>query len=415
METQTPNTHKKKKPKSHKLETTIQVINEEQTKTPPIIGYFPSGVDPITTNQSSSSNPPIITTLRNTKKPRRLELVVKPFNSKVDYVGTNYSGEAAAGRLGVNRLAVVDKLSRTITFIPIASGKVFRLEPKVRKADKSTEEPATPAKELSLDEVKQRMGKITAAFGTKAALSQQRKKLQLEKLDNPESKQEMNQILQHAPVDKAAIESASNNTNPNLPPHDVNANTPQSAYPLNKIILSGELGYINDILHLLQAGEELKPDVYPRFVCNRSHKVVLLEDEEEKTKVAGILTYITHLVNFKNKNSLEGFESAKHTKIPSMLLQKFTKMFLDPVKNRISDDKIEAMLSYVLVLTLHIDEFESDFTDIAKDLKMSAVSLRPYLLNLGCKIRNRGGVAIATLPTPLKFETANKRKRKGRY
>ncbi|KAK9726925.1 hypothetical protein RND81_05G246200 [Saponaria officinalis] len=421
METQsnpqeTPYTHKKKKQKSGKLsgeiDTVIQVINEEQGKTPPIVGYFPSGIDPI--NKNKSNNLTAVNTLRNQKKPRRIELVVKPHGCRVDYVGTNYSGEAAAGKLGVNRLALVDKVSGTIQFIPIVSGKVFRLEPKVSRSDKSGEEPATPVKtELTNVEMKEKLGNLTAQYGTSAALKKARKAQQLNELDDPDSRQELNQILELTKVDKKAIESVNTNTNRNIPPHDVSANTPANAYPLNKIIHSGELDYVNDILQLLQAGEELKPDVYPTFVCNRSHKVVLLKDEEEKRKVAGILSYITHLVNFKNKHSLDGFASSKHHKIPSMLLQKFTKMFLNTDKMRIADDKVEAILSYVLVLTLHIDEFESDFTDIAKDLKMSALSLRPYLENLGCKFRSRNRVTVATLPVPLAFPSARRKRRRG--
>jgi len=96
-----------------------------------------------------------------------------------------------------------------------------------------------------------------------------------------------------------------------------------------------------------------------------------------------------------------------------MLFQKFTKMFADTSKKRLSDEKIGTLISYVLVLSLYVDEFQTDFTDIAKDLKMPVMKLRPYLENIGCKFKRRNNVTVAMLPVPLEFPTLRKRRRRG--
>lgn len=88
-------------------------------------------------------------------------------------------------------------------------------------------------------------------------------------------------------------------------------------------------------------------------------------------------------------------------------------MFIDSDKNRLADDKIGSLVGYVLVLTLFVDEFETDFTDISKDLKMSTLTIRPYLENLGCRFKRQKNVTLATLPVPLTFPTIRKKRRRG--
>lgn len=61
----------------------------------------------------------------------------------------------------------------------------------------------------------------------------------------------------------------------NIPLYNMSATTPQMAYPLDKIILKGEWDClkVKDIIELSQRGAEVKPDLYPSFVCNRIHKL----------------------------------------------------------------------------------------------------------------------------------------------
>lgn len=75
-------------------------------------------------------------------------------------------------------------------------------------------------------------------------------------------------------INNEALEVAVTTDNArNIPPHDLAATVPQLAYPLNRIILEGEWDYLLDVLKLTEAGAEMKPDLYPSFVCNRSYKL----------------------------------------------------------------------------------------------------------------------------------------------
>ena len=61
-------------------------------------------------------------------KTGKLELVVSPAGSGVDFVGTSYSGEAIAPQLCQYAVGVLDKKSQTLKIVPIASNKVNLVE-----------------------------------------------------------------------------------------------------------------------------------------------------------------------------------------------------------------------------------------------------------------------------------------------
>lgn len=112
--------HKKKNNKP--AQVTIQVLQDRPERAPPIVGYFPSGFDP---TNGVSDRPIGARVFRHKDKPKRLQIVVSPSYSKVDFVGTNYSGEAEAGQQHCNyAIGVLDKETQTLKIVPIASNKV---------------------------------------------------------------------------------------------------------------------------------------------------------------------------------------------------------------------------------------------------------------------------------------------------
>jgi hypothetical protein len=53
----------------------------------------------------------------------------------VDYVGTNFSGEGAVAPPCTYAVALVDEAAGTISFVPVAGGRVLRLDAQVRGMD----------------------------------------------------------------------------------------------------------------------------------------------------------------------------------------------------------------------------------------------------------------------------------------
>lgn len=140
--------------------------------------------------------------------------------------------------------------------------------------------------------------------------------------------------------------------------------------------------------------------------------LLYLQDESEKKKLSCIFSYINHLIKFKDQHTMDGFSSAKGHKIPSILRHKFSTMFAVSESKRLPPEKINLLVSYILVLTLFSDQFRTDFTDISKDLRMSSLPVRQRYEHLGCKILRQNSMWYATLAIPLQFPELRLRKRK---
>ena len=128
--------------------------------------------------------------------------------------------------------------------------------------------------------------------------------------------------------------------------------------------------------------------------------------------MAGILSYITHLIRFKGRHSMDGVSSAKHHKLPNILSQKFSTMFASANDKLIPHDKLDLLISYVLMLSLFADDFCSDPSDIASDLRLNPVTLRTHYEFLGCKFVRENLYLVATLPVPLNFQTIKTKRRR---
>jgi DNA-directed RNA polymerase I subunit RPA49 len=102
---------------------------------------------------------------------------------------------------------------------------------------------------------------------------QAKKKHSLNQEDNPKSQEALGGRIKGVKIKTEALESTNANIARNVPPYDGSATSPQEAYPLDKIILQGEWGFLEDIFELLQVGAEVPPNTYPTFVCNRIHKL----------------------------------------------------------------------------------------------------------------------------------------------
>ncbi|KAL7114023.1 hypothetical protein ACP275_04G095600 [Erythranthe tilingii] len=408
---------------SDAIDVKIKVIDENpEQKTAPVIGYFPSGYDPLKNSGEpdsgieSNSSVKIYrsTTARNPKNPR-MQVVVGSGGSEVNFVGTNYSGEATTPQICQYGLGVLDKETRILRIVPIAGNRIFKLVPRIASVEQSDKElPEEVTEEASKSD---RAKQTTKMYSTKKNIKKDEKMdtlYTLRQTDEPGMEGDTDMKLKGVKVNTEAIESAPAGTNDrNIPPYNMEATVVEMAYPLDGIILNGEWDYLVDIFELAQAGHKVTPDAYPRFVCNRFHKLEEAEDDWNKRRIAGIFSYITHLIKFKDKHSMDGVSSSKNHKFPSIFLQKFSSMFDISSKKRIPEQKQNLLISYILVLCLFVDDFKSDPSDIAKDLRMDPLSLRTHYTYLGCKLAREKTVVMATLKVPLKFDII-KRKKRGR-
>ncbi|GMI63904.1 hypothetical protein like AT3G13940 [Hibiscus trionum] len=412
--------HEPMEPVKHEnLQVKIQLFQDQPNKIPPLLAYFPSGYNPCKTQQGEGANKPKVKVFRNMalRKSNRLQVVVSPGGPNLDFVGSSYAGEAAAPQVCRYSLGVLDKEAGTLKIFPIATNKIIRMEPRVRTSETANENASVSAKsELTTDkkDMQDKLGELTALYGTRRDRKKRKDFIDLKKEADPESQKELEKKIGQVAFDKEALADTSAIITRNIPPHDVSATTPLEAYPLDKIILKGDWDFLGDIYKLLEAGEKVSSNAYPHFVCNRIRKLNATRDEKQKWQLACMFSYITHLVKFRDQFSMGQASSAKNHNIPSIIRHRFINMFTDPGSKILASEKIDLLFSYVLVLTLHADGFRTDPSDIAKDLRISKVDLRPHFRNLGCNLGYQSSVLYATLPVPLKFPSENLRKKRRR-
>ncbi|KAL9259192.1 DNA-directed RNA polymerase I subunit RPA49-like protein [Drosera capensis] len=388
------------------LTVKMEFIEEDsEEKVGPVVGYFPSAYNPL--DKERHPKPPRIKLYRSVERPRRMQVVIEPKDERVKFVGTNYKGEAELAQHVSYGVGVLDRKNRTLKIVPIAGDKIFRLEPRPELEvihDKEPEEEEQHTPEKKYEHAQQQ---LADHFGTKVTVNMNKHMKQLYQSKDIGLATEVADDV----MNKLTLETGESGISGNIPPHNLLADTPEKAYPLNKIILKGEWVYLKDIWELLQSNEQVKADIYPSFVCNRVYKLDLIQDVAEKKRQAGILSYITHLIKFRDKYSMDGAPSAKYHEFPRILSQRLRTLFFDAEKKRLSDGKQGLLTSYILILTLHFDEFKTDPTDIAKDLRTNYAILRKDYEKLGCKLTRENNVTLATLPVPLNFNFSRKRKR----
>lgn len=118
--------------KHENLQVKIQLFQDQPNKLPPLVAYFPSGYNPQTQEpqdeegSNNQNNSPKVKVFKNVaqRKGNRLQVVVSPGGSNVDFVGSNFTGEAAAAQVCRYSLGVLDKEAGTLKIIPIATNKV---------------------------------------------------------------------------------------------------------------------------------------------------------------------------------------------------------------------------------------------------------------------------------------------------
>lgn len=126
VETEPKKPKNKNKKKKETLDVKIQTIHAKSDKISPLVGYFPTTFDPFKGSGSSSVDENSeVTVYQNVQRSSRYQVVVKPNGSDVNFVGTNYSGEAAAPQICTYALGVLDKETQTLRIVPITSNKVY--------------------------------------------------------------------------------------------------------------------------------------------------------------------------------------------------------------------------------------------------------------------------------------------------
>ncbi|CAJ2648608.1 unnamed protein product [Trifolium pratense] len=307
-------------------------------------------------------------------------------------------------------LGVFDREAQTLKIMHVGANKIFRLEPKVKGLEYSMPPPTPTVEEMSPDQWTEKRRKTDAIFGSMRQIVMNNKWEEIRIDEEPEAKENLAEKMKNVEVKESVLANTEAHVTRHIPPYNASATTPQEAYVLDQIILSEEWNHLQDIYYTLRKGEAADFSIYSTFIRNRIDRLKKIEDESEKMKLSCILSFINHLVKFKDQHSMDGVSSSKQHKIPNILRHRFSTMFAVSESRRMPPEKINLLISYILVLTLFSDEFQTDYSDISKDLRMNKGPVKQIYEHLGCKILKQRPF-YATLPIPLTFPQLRQKKR----
>ncbi|WVZ50415.1 hypothetical protein U9M48_001668 [Paspalum notatum var. saurae] len=389
-----------------------------------VVGYFPTGYDPLAAAAAGDESAPRTRLFRHEKHPTWVDLVVGSPGGGPDFVGRSYAGEAAAPQLCEYALGVLDKASGILRVVPIAAKKVLRLEPYLevqRPAHSQHSELASEAGSAAGNE-ELRVQDLTMAYGTKMDRDKDNKWRSLNEQRNDPSAYDDNDIE----ILKANV-STNDSQEPviarNIPPYNPTADTSEKVYLLDEIIPKNMRQHLLEIVNHLES-REISSKGYGSFVSNRVQKLQELQGED-KERLAWILSYIQHLLSLFARNGFMSNRQRKDRKenltncgptTPQAVYRRLLLMFTESGGSTMSTEKKDLLINYILVLTLFADDFKSDPTDICADLKMTRQMIKPYYDQLGCKSLSAGAFksTFMTLPAPLKFPQEVTRKKRRR-
>jgi DNA-directed RNA polymerase I subunit RPA49 len=100
---------------------------------------------------------------------------------------------------------------------------------------------------------------------------------EIRKDEEPEAKQNLDEKMKNVEVKEFALANTEAHVARQIPPYNASATTPQEAYVLDQIILSGERNHLQDIYYTLQKGEAADFSIYPTFIRNRIDKLKKIE------------------------------------------------------------------------------------------------------------------------------------------
>uniref|UniRef100_A0ACD5X0C8 Uncharacterized protein n=1 Tax=Avena sativa TaxID=4498 RepID=A0ACD5X0C8_AVESA len=401
-----------KKKKHSKKRRAIDVTVDASVTAAPVVGYFPTGYDPLAADQ-----PPSARLFRHEKHHNRVELVVSASGKGPDFVGRSYAGEAAAPQLCGYALGVLDKASGTLKILPIASNKILRLEPHFEVQQPAHSQQSAAEAGSSIADTEFNRQDLTQVFGTKSDRAKDNKWQSLkEQRDDHSAYQDLD--LGESKTTSDATDSQASMTVRNIPPYDPAADTSEKAYLFDEIIPKNIRAHLLDIVGHFESGEFASKG-YGRFVSNRVNKLHELQGEDQE-RLAWILSYITHLLSLLARNSStfkhkrkEKDQASHGPMIPEAVHRRLMLMFIEPGSSALSSEKHELLINYIIVLTLFADDFRSEPADICADLKMTHQMLKPYYDQLGCKsVTVSFKPPVVTLQAPLEFPSEVIRRRK---
>ncbi|THH13487.1 hypothetical protein EW146_g6740 [Bondarzewia mesenterica] len=173
-----------------------------------------------------------------------------------------------------------------------------------------------------------------------------------------------------------------------IPPYNLEAESPDEAYPLHSIIPEQEWNSLDAAIHPLKKAKSTyeRTKLLPRMRSTwlREHLNHAFSGPKPKTKTLKLLFYIATMLAFRATTGKSVLErralldqlSPAPEVVVDGLLSRFTEKARGSTKPQSTSQTETNLLTYMFALCLKVDDFATDTQLIASDLKMSVARLQ---------------------------------------
>ncbi|KAM6183326.1 DNA-directed RNA polymerase I subunit RPA49 [Erethizon dorsatum] len=334
----------------------------------------------------------------STNPRKRSQRILTAETDRLSYVGNNFG----TGALKCNTLCrhFVGILNKTSGQMEVYDAELFNMQPLF--ADESVE--SEPTSESQTKTFREKMDSCIEAFGTtkqKRALNSRRmNKVGSESLNLAVAKA-AEEIIDTKGVEALvsdAIQDDLQDDSLYLPPCYTDAAKPEDVYKFEDILSPVEYDALEGPS---EAFRKVTSEEILKMIEENSHCSFVIEalkslpsNEESRDRQARCIWFLDTLIKFRAQKVIKR-KSALGPGIPHIINTKLLKHFTcltynnGSLRNLISNSMKAKITAYVVILALHINDFQIDLTLLQRDLKLSEKRMIEIAKAMRLKISKR--------------------------
>ncbi|XP_062063922.1 DNA-directed RNA polymerase I subunit RPA49 [Lepus europaeus] len=311
---------------------------------------------------------------------KRSQRILAAETERLSYVGNNFG----TGALKCNTLCrhFVGILNKTSGQMEVYDAELFNMQPLF--SDDSVEGELAPENQNKT--FREKMDSCIEAFGTtkqKRALNSRRmNRVGNESLNHAVAKAAEN-IIDTKGVNALVSDAAQDDLQDDslyLPPCHADAATPEDVYRFEDLLSPAEYEALKGPA---EAFRSVTSEEILKMAEENSHCSFVIEalkclptDEKSRDRQARCLWFLDTLIKFRAQKVIKR-KSALGPGVPHIISTKLLKQFTcltynnGSLRNLISNSMKAKITAYVIILALHINDFQVDLTVLQRDLKLS--------------------------------------------
>lgn len=334
----------------------------------------------------------------STNPRKKSQRILAAETDRLSYVGTNFG----TGALKCNTLCrhFVGILNKTSGQMKVYDAEFFKMQPLF--SDEPVESELT--RESESKTFREKMDSCIEAFGTtkqKRALNSRRmNRVGNESLNRAVAKA-AESIIESKGVTALVNDALHNNVQDDslcLPPCHADAAKPEDVYKFEDLLSPAEYEALRSPS---EAFRNVTSEEILKMIEENSHCSFVIEalkslpsNEESRDRQARCIWFLDTLIKFRAQKVIKR-KSALGPGIPHIITTKLLKHFTcvtynnGSLRNFISDSMKAKIIAYVIILALHINDFQVDLTVLQRDLKLSEKRMLEIARAMRLKISKR--------------------------